>query len=58
MEKSYFKAKRQEKVFCPNCGEQMYRLSDDKRHDSPKFNICFKCKFIGHVGVGAVDIKE
>lgn len=57
MEKSYFEATKQEKTFCPICGEQVYRLADDERQDSPKFNICFGCKYIGHIGVGKVNVK-
>jgi predicted RNA-binding Zn-ribbon protein involved in translation (DUF1610 family) len=56
--KSYFKAKKQGKVFCPMCGKELYKLSDDGRKDSPKFNICFDCKFIGHLGVGEVEVKK
>ncbi|MDF2615478.1 MAG: hypothetical protein K0Q47_133 [Sedimentibacter sp.] len=52
--KSYFKLSKQENVFCPKCNKVVYRLSDDKRQDSPKFYICFDCKFIGHIGVGQV----
>ncbi len=58
MEKSYFEIRKQEKVFCPNCGKEMYRLADDERYDSPKFNICFNCKYVGHIGVGIVEIKK
>lgn len=58
MKKSYFEARKQEKVFCPNCGKEMYRLADAERDDGPRFNICFSCKFIGHIGVGIVEVKE
>jgi len=58
MEKSYFEARKQEKTFCPKCGKELYLLIDDERRDSPKFNICFDCKFIGHVGVGIVEVKD
>jgi predicted RNA-binding Zn-ribbon protein involved in translation (DUF1610 family) len=58
MEKSYFEARKQEDVFCPDCGKEVYSLRDDDRHDSPKFYICFKCKYIGHIGVGRVPVKE
>jgi len=56
--KSYFKARKQEQTTCSKCGEPIYRLADDERQDSPKFNICFKCKIIGHIGVGEVTVSE
>lgn len=58
MNKSYFKVTKLEKSYCPKCNKELYSLRDDERYDSPKFNICFDCKFIGHVGVGIVEIKE
>ncbi|WP_160198035.1 hypothetical protein [Senegalia massiliensis] len=58
MNKSYFKAAKQEKSHCPNCGNRTYKLSDEEREDSPKFNICFKCKYIGHIGVGIVTLQK
>jgi predicted RNA-binding Zn-ribbon protein involved in translation (DUF1610 family) len=57
MAKSYFKLNKQSNVFCPKCGKETYKLADNKRKNSPRFNICFDCKFIGHIGVGEVENK-
>lgn len=58
MMRSYYKAIKQENSYCPKCGKKIYKLLDDERQDSPKFNICFECKFIGHVGVGKVEVDN
>jgi len=58
LNKSYFKVTRAEKVYCHACNSEMYRLSDERGQGSPEFYICFDCKYIGHIGVGQVEVKE
>lgn len=55
--KSHFKARKQKKTYCPTCGKEVYILADDESQNSPKFLICFDCKFIGHIGIGEVQVK-
>lgn len=44
-----------EKSYCPKCHHLVYLLCDgDFKKGKPAFYICFDCKYIGEVGVGAV----
>ncbi|WP_193774779.1 hypothetical protein [Vallitalea guaymasensis] len=56
--KSNFEATKKEKVYCPKCNKQVYLLSAKDIKDTPKFYICFDCKYIGQVGVGKVEVTN
>jgi len=42
---------------CPECHQPVYLLTTDTLSNNPSFFICFRCKFVGHVGVGRVTHK-
>lgn len=54
--KSSFILQKTESSFCPRCDTNVYLLckGEDDVHLGPTFYICFNCKFIGEIGVGAV----
>jgi len=56
-EKSTFVLQKTKKSFCPICDKEVYLLTPfEATNSKPSFYICFNCKFVGEVGVGAVMI--
>jgi len=57
MSESSYLVFKTESSFCPECNENAYLLTSvDKGKSS--FYICFKCTFIGEVGVGRVKVEK
>ena len=53
-----YQMEKMPKSTCPACEEKVDWLRpefDEMTDDDPSFFICFKCGFVGQVGVGSVE---
>lgn len=54
-QKSKYVIQKTDKSTCPLCGNKVRLLCDENmRKGKPAFYICFKCEFVGEIGVGDV----